>query len=530
MFPLEAYRILFNETMHVFAVVTLYCFLRWTTASAIEGAPVVETDLGKIVGKFQNVTLFGTTYTVRKFLGIPYAEPPIGDLRFRKPRPKLHFEEPFYATEFGNICYQMFALPFVKRELPASEDCLLLNIFAPEDRDELLPVMIYIHGGGYFTGASNPYVADALAGYGEVIVVTINYRLSMWGFLNTGDEIATGDYGFHDQHHAIKWVHDHISDFGGDPGNVTLFGESAGASSTIVQSLFPGNVGLFQKVVAQDASIGSLWLSSETARKDAETLGRAVGCENMGSAPLVDCLRSIPSYDLFSLINDPAHDFYTPPWPFVASVNTASDFLYEEPINWFKPDTSKNLLQNRKELFSSLDILTGINSAAGAFRVDALLGEPNKTYFENHLVPAAMQATLKLGPNIPEVAKLSVLQAYTDWHNPTDANKRLYNLMRIYSDTLFGVPTLETAKYHAELSDKRTYYYLFDVTPSERMLTAPGWVNQAVLGDELGYLFFGESDGLLANLPGHEGYRPELWEDDVARTMITMWANFAKTG
>ena len=514
--------------MQIVVVVTLHFLLLWRTASGIEGAPVAETNLGTIVGKFHNVTVFGQSFKVKRFLGIPYAEPPIGDLRFRKPKSKLPFTEPFNATELGNICFQVFAFPFVKRDIPASEDCLLLNIFAPENSDELLPVMIFIHGGGYFSGASNPYVADALAAYGELIVVTINYRVSLWGFLNTGDEIATGDYGFFDQHLAIKWVHDHIMDFGGNPGNVTLFGEGAGACSSIVQSLFSGNAGFFQKVTAQSASVNSLWLSSEAARKDAEDLGRAVGCKHMGSAPLVDCLRNIPGDVLFSLINDPVHKFSIPPWPFVASVNSASDFLYEEPTDWFKSDIPNNLSQHRKEFFASLDFLVGINSANGAYRIDALLGEPNETYFENNLVPAAMQVSL--GPSIPELPKLSVLQAYTDWNNPMDATKRLYNLMRIYSDSLFSVPTLETAKYHALLSGKYTYYYLFDVMPSARLLAAPGWVDQPNLGDELGYLFFGETDGLLANLPGHEGYRPEPWEGDIAKNMITMWTNFAKTG
>ena len=513
--------------MQVFLFVVLSLHLLWAKTSATEGSPVAETDLGTIVGKYHNVSLFGNTFTVRRFLGIPYAEPPIGDLRFKKPKPKLPFTEPYYATDFGNICYQMFVLPFVKRELPASEDCLLLNIFAPEERDELLPVMIYIHGGGYFSGASNPFVADALAAYGKVIVVTINYRVSLWGFLNTGDEIATGDYGFYDQHLAIKWVHDHISDFGGDPGSVTLFGESAGASCVILQSLFAGNAGLFQRVIAQSTSINHKVVPSSTARKDAENFGKAVGCKSMGSAPLVECLRKISGEVLFSAINDPANGFITPPWPFMLSINSESDFVYEEPIDWFKLDTN-NLPQNRTEFFASLGLLMGINSAAGALRVSPSLSEPNKTYFEDHLVPTALQTIL--GPNVPEVAKLSVLQAYTDWNNPTDSRQRLHNLMRIYSDSGFGAPTLETTQYHASFASERTYYYLFDVMPSERLLPAPEWVNQANLGDELGYLFFGESDGLLANLPGHEGYIPEPWESDVAKHMITMWANFAKTG
>lgn len=513
--------------MQTFEILLLHCLFLWATASATNDAPVAETDLGTIVGKFHNVTVFGQTFTIERFLGIPYAEPPIGDLRFRKPKPKTPFTEPYQATEFGDMCYQMFLIPFVKRELPASEDCLLLNIFAPVQRAEPVPVMIYIHGGGYFSGASNPFVADALAGYGEVIVVTINYRLSLWGFLGTGDEHAPGNYGFYDQHLAIKWVNDNIANFGGDPGNVTLFGESVGGSSTTLQSILPANAGFFQRAIAQSGGVDPLWRSAETARKDAHKIGRILGCTNMDSAPLVACLRNISGEVLSEVINDPVNKFARPPWPFAPSISNTSDFFYEDPTDWFKLDATNNMPLERKKFFASLDFLLGINSAEGAYKVDSL-GEPNKTYFENHLVPLGIQYTL--GPNIPALAKLNVLQTYTDWENPMNAQKRLYNLMGIYSDTIFGVPTLETARYHSSVSTKGTFFYLFDIKPSERVLNAPGWVEGANHADELQYLFYDDTYGLLTNLPGHEGYTPEPWESEIAKYMITMWTNFAKTG
>ena len=519
--------------MQAFAALGLHFLLLLTVARATDDAPVAETELGRIIGKFHNVTVFGDTFTVERFLGIPYAEPPIGELRFQKPTPKRPFSEPYYATEFGNICYQMFAWPFVKRDLPASEDCLLLNIFAPKRMEaERLPVMIYIHGGAHMSGAANPFIADALAAYGEVIVVTINYRVSLWGFLSTGDVIAPGNYGFYDQHLAIKWVHDHISAFGGDPGNVTLFGESAGSDSTIQQSIFPGNAGLFQRAIGQSGSIKSLWVTADFAKTEAENLGKIVGCKNLGSAPLVDCLRNISGEVLFDVINDPAHGYNTRPrpYPFVPSISSDSDFLYEKPTDWFKIDAANNLQRDRLEFFASLDLLIGFNSAEGALFIDPSLGEPNRTYFENHLVPTAMKGTL--GSNIPDLAKFNVLQTYTDWENPTDAQKRRHNFMRILSDSVFATSIMETAKYHASIEEtsRRTFFYLFDVVPSERLLRTPDWVDQANHADELGYLFFGETDGVLQNLPGHEGYTPEPWESDVAKYMITMWSNFAKTG
>ena len=514
--------------MQDFKVLSLHFLLLLTKSYASNDAPVAETELGTIIGTVHNLTVFGNNFTTERFLGIPYAEPPVGDLRFRRPKPKKPFTEPYNATEFGNMCYQMFILPFVKEDLPASEDCLVLNIFAPTERVDPLPVMIYIHGGAYVSGASNPFVADALAAYGEVVVVTINYRVSLWGFLSTGDEHAPGNDGFYDQHLAIKWVHDHIQAFGGDPGNVTLFGESAGSGSTIQQSIFPGNAGFFQRAIAQSASINSLWVPAAVTREETENLGRILNCENMESGPLVDCLRNISGDVLFSVINDPANNFNRLPYPFVPTISSSSDFLHEIPTDWFKLDANE-MSRNRSEFFASLDFLTGINAAEGAFMMDSMVG-PNKTYFEDHLVPTAIQ--ISLGPNIPDTVTDIVLQTYTDWENPESAQKRRYNLMQIYSDSVFTVPVLETIRYHAsvEKAAKRTFLYLFDIVPSERLLPTPAWVEQANHADELGYLFFDETAGLLTNLPGHDGYTPEPWESDIAKTMITMWTNFAKTG
>ena len=173
-------------------------------------------------------------------------------------------------------------MPLFKEGLPISEDCLFLNIYAPAVREQDVAVMIWIHGGGFIAGAADPYRSDALAAHGNVIVVTINHRVSLWGFLSTEDEHAPGNYGLFDQHLAIQWVHDNIKAFGGDPSRVTIFGQSAGGASVMYRSIFEGNEGLFQRGIAQSGSPTAYWASSSKARSNAEKLGKTRGLQGYG--------------------------------------------------------------------------------------------------------------------------------------------------------------------------------------------------------------------------------------------------------
>jgi cholinesterase/neuroligin len=157
-----------------------------------------------------------------------------------------------------------------KSDTSYSEDCLYLNIYAPKkpEQGEKLAVMVWFHGGGFIVGSADIYPADHLAVYGDVVVVTVNYRLTVFGFLSTGDEHAPGNYGLWDQRMALDWVNKNIEGFGGDPARVTIFGESAGAASVIYQGLYPDNRGLFQRVVAQSGSAGSWWASNDHYKED----------------------------------------------------------------------------------------------------------------------------------------------------------------------------------------------------------------------------------------------------------------------
>ena len=194
--------------------------------------------MGEIRGKLDG--------RVRAFLCIPYAAPPIGDLRWLPPQPPAGWSGVLDATKAGNQCAQA---RIRDQGVAGSEDCLFLNIYAPDTPDKALPVMVWIHGGTFLVGSGSQYDGRELAERGHLILVTINYRLGPFGFLvNRSLDGAdpgqlSGNYGLLDQQAALRWVKDNIEAFGGDPGKVTVAGESAGAISIGLQLVSPGAVG-----------------------------------------------------------------------------------------------------------------------------------------------------------------------------------------------------------------------------------------------------------------------------------------------
>ncbi|MEH7178018.1 carboxylesterase/lipase family protein [Neobacillus vireti] len=240
---------------------------------------LVETSNGKIEGKMEN------GITVWK--GVPYAKPPIQKLRFKPPEPPAPWNGVYDATQFAPGCPQP-KNPFAnilgeRKELETSEDCLYLNIWSPAADTKGRPVMVFIHGGGFwFDAGSNPwYDGTSFAQQGDVVLVTINYRLGPLGFLHLaeigGEEYAySGNCGLLDQVQALKWIQENIHHFGGDPERVTIFGESAGATSVALLMAMPSAKGLFNQAILQSHA-GDFFTKSkeatEVARKWLEILG-----------------------------------------------------------------------------------------------------------------------------------------------------------------------------------------------------------------------------------------------------------------
>ncbi|CAO2610532.1 Carboxylesterase 1E, partial [Lemmus lemmus] len=215
--------------------------------------PVVNTRQGKVLGKY--VSLEGFVQPVAVFLGIPFAKPPLGSLRFAPPQPAEPWSFVKNATSYPPMCSQdavsgqlindLVTNRKEKIDLKFSEDCLYLNIYTPANlkkkNKDRLPVMVWIHGGALILGGASTYDGLALSAYENVVVVTIQYRVGIWGFFSTGDEHSRGNWGHWDQVAALRWVQNNIASFGGDPGSVTIFGVSSGSESVSVLVSVPAN-------------------------------------------------------------------------------------------------------------------------------------------------------------------------------------------------------------------------------------------------------------------------------------------------
>lgn len=254
-------------------------------SAAATGGPVVRTDAGLVRGTVED--------GLRRFEGVPFAAPPVGELRWRAPRPVRPWHGVRDATSPRSQCAQL--APPYGGQTTYVEDCLYLNVTTPARRaGARLPVMVWVHGGSNVTGSGSAYDAAKLAADGDVVVVTVNYRLGPLGWLAhpsfEADEpgVQAGNYGLLDQQAALRWVRRNAAAFGGDAGNVTLFGESAGATDTCANLVSPATRGLFHRAVMQSYSCAAPTRSPEPAEAQADAFATALGCADSA------CLRALP--------------------------------------------------------------------------------------------------------------------------------------------------------------------------------------------------------------------------------------------
>ena len=231
--------------------------------------PVVLTRSGKLEGR--------RSRAVEIYRGVPYARPPLDDLRFRPPQPLKDWQGVRPAHRYGRSAPQSMPLPIVALQMVAvgaraqSEDCLSLNVWTPAADGGRRPVLVWIHGGAFVmgSGSTSLYSGARLARRGDVVVVTLNYRLGALGYLNLralpGGEAAPCNLGLRDQIAALEWVRENIEAFGGDPGNVTVFGESAGAMSVATVLGTPAAQGLFHRAIAQSGAADHVSSAAEAA-------------------------------------------------------------------------------------------------------------------------------------------------------------------------------------------------------------------------------------------------------------------------
>ncbi|XP_034062233.1 bile salt-activated lipase-like [Gymnodraco acuticeps] len=480
------------------------------TASAAS-LGVVQTEGGSVQGI--NIPL-GFFRSVEVFKGIPFAAKPG---TFEKPQPHPGWDGVLKATKFAQRCLQISLL---QTSSFGSEDCLYLNIWVPHGRQVSsdLPVMIWIYGGGFLAGGSmganflNNYLysGQEIADKGGVIVVSVGYRVGTLGFLSTGDSRLPGNYGLWDQHAAIAWVSRNIRSFGGDPGNITIFGESAGGASVSFQTLSPHNKGLFKRAISQSGVAFCPWAMNRNPRKTAEEVAEKVGCPIDDS--LVACLKLIDAATL--VMAAPRIQLGSPDSPTVLKLVLApvvdGDFL---------PDQPENLFHNTADI----DYLSGVNNMDGHLFTSkdiSSIGDKNQE-------TSVEDVKRLLGAYTKETGQAGFEVAFTEYSSNWGSTPTQTTIKKaavdIGTDFLFLVPAQTAIYLHAaNARSSRTFSYLLS-EPS--LLAGPGkpyndWVG-ADHADDLQYVF-----GKPFTTPKAYGDR----QRDLSGYIIAYWTNFARTG
>lgn len=492
----------------------------------------IHTRLGTIIGKKVETSFNGKTGKVNAFRGIPYAEPPSGSRRFRKPVPKANLANPFNASDFGPACPQdlFMMMGWVPGYPYVDENCLSVNVFTPEHAKELgshrnYAVIVWIYGGAYVIGQSKMYSGENLTMVGDVIVVTVNYRVTSLGFLSTGSSKYPGNAGLWDQQLAIKWVHDNIADFGGDPNRVTIFGESAGGSSVLFQALFPGNKGLFQRLIAESGSPLCPWAYQPNPKKYARLLADKLGCTDPDLDVAVDCLQKL---DPMTVVNN-------------SRVGSQDETVFR--AEWVPSYDKDFITRPQDEMFSSgidmfrdLDFMAGVNNNDGAF-VTLLAIQPYmvqrinqsfdqgipRNFFKDFYIPMYLKDYRGKENNLTG----DVLNfVYTDWRDQESEEYTREKFLEFSGDYNFFMPILASLRAHAQTPARaKSFLYEFHIRPSFNK--SPAWVKGANHGEELPFVFgFPE---LMADGMGYRNNVPDV-EKQISTNMMTMWSNFAKTG
>ncbi|XP_033067510.1 cholinesterase [Trachypithecus francoisi] len=521
--PCKVYHFCCRESeINMHSKVTIICirFLFWFLLlcmligkSHTEDDIVIATKNGKVRG--MNLTVLGGTVTA--FLGIPYAQPPLGRLRFRKPQSLTKWSDIWNATKYANSCYQNIDQSFPgfhgsemwNPNTDLSEDCLYLNVWIPAPKPKNATVMIWIYGGGFQTGTSSLHVYDGkfLARVERVIVVSMNYRVGALGFLALpGNPEAPGNMGLFDQQLALQWVQKNIAAFGGNPKSVTLFGESAGAASVSLHLLSPGSHSLFTRAILQSGSSNAPWAvkSLYEARNRTLTLAKLTGCSRDNETEIVKCLRNKDPQEI--LLNEA----FVVPYGTLLSVN-------------FGPTMDGDFLTNMPDIllelgqFKKTQILVGVNKDEGtAFLV---YGAPGFSKDNNSIISRnEFQEGLKIFfPDVSEFGKESILFHYTDWVDDQRPENYREALDDVVGDYNIICPALEFTKKFSEWGNNAFFYY-FEHRSSK--LPWPEWMG-VMHGYEIEFVF---------GLPLERRVNYTKAEEILSRSIVKRWANFAKYG
>ncbi|KAL4219722.1 hypothetical protein ACF0H5_020136 [Mactra antiquata] len=480
--------------------------------------PIRNTTKGRVLGK--NEYVHGTKVEV--FWGIPFAKPPVGELRFKHPVPTDPWTGEYNATERPNACVQgrddsgHEGAEVWNANTPTSEDCLYLNVWVPSTGSENKAVMIWIFGGGFYSGSSALLIYDAkyLAAENDVVVVSMQYRLGPLGFLALQHPENPSNAGMFDQVMALDWVQQNIHFFDGNAHSVTLFGESAGGVSVGMHLLSPLSRGKFHRVIMQSGAPQAAWatLSDKEAKNRSLTLALKMGCEpSMEVVDILQCLRGKNASD-FSAKEWETIDFGVVRFPFVPTVDGA--FLTEDP--------EKSI---RKGDFKRCPILIGHNLNEANYWLLYYRSKVFTFYSEPQISQSKFDLLLDdlyyYHPYYPKLlnsfGKEAIKFQYRNWVNPDNQKMNAWQLDMAVGDFNFICPCVDLALYAASVGNS-VYYYTFEHRSSKHYW--PEWMG-VLHADEINFVFGEPVDSKF-------GYTDQ--EKRFSKKIMKYWTNFAKTG
>lgn len=473
---------------------------------------------GEIRGKF--LTTRGGR-EIRAFMSIPYAEPPVGKLRFEPPIPFFKWKGVLDATVIHDVCPQrnIYTRTHV---IEGVEDCLYLNVYTPKKSETKgpLPVMMFLHGGGYLCGGGNIhwYGPDILLDR-DVILVVPNYRLGALGFISTGDDVFPGNNGLKDQSLAIKWIFENIYQFGGDPNRITVFGESAGGAATHFHMMSPMSRDMVRSGISQSGTTLVPWSLAPPgeAKDNAHKLAKLLKCPKTSSQAIKDCLMKIKPYRLVELdkmFMDWDFDPMTPFKPVVEHDHLGA-FLWEHPVDMMKSGKMPRI-----------PWILGVTESEGALRAPGILSE-------KHLID-------QINDDFEHVAPVAVMYKKTaqDVEGVTKAIREFYfgnkridrstqkELVDMFSDGWFFNATDFAINLHLKYVKNDIYLYKFahrGVASFTEIFGDPFNDYGVCHADDLQYLF-PVGDSLFPEK------KPDEADKEMAKHITTLWTNFAREG
>jgi len=491
-----------------------------------EDPEVTLQGLGRLSGTLETARDGATPFS--QFLGVPYALPPLGPLRWSPPSPVLPWEGVKDASKHQELCLQRpYDQPSV---LEGSEDCLYLNVFTRSlEPASPLPVVVWLHGGSFIFGGARNMGGDFIMEE-EVVLVVPQYRLGAFGYLSTEDSTAPGNYGLLDQLEVLKWVQKHIGQFGGDPNLVTLGGVSAGAASTNYLMLSPKSDGLFHRAVAIGGSALAWWADVPHPRDTAFFLGEKLGCSSKNSSDLLACLKQADATTLMKA-QDLLYSWQT-------------DQIEREPVSIWSPRQDLEAgagavmpipAHTAMEVgqIQPVPFLVGVASYEGTWRASTLLRHDHvMTQFINNfkeLAPIALGLKDQVNPDQLEPVLRKVKDFYlgaltTEVDMKLRLERVINGVVNMLGDTMFNYPIDRMVKLHGNKPHSPVYVYQFNYKHSHTLALI-----DPKNGPEL-------NDALKRPGHGHELFLmfpfAKLKEDEekMSRKFIKLLMDFAKKG